>query len=68
MSALGDAINDASDRLEEARENYRKTDTNLPLNEAENRLRPFGLKSPESDVEQELADAKIELKRLRSLM
>ena len=64
---LEDSINDAAERLEYAREAYREADTDLSLDEAENRLRPFGLRSPETEVEQELADAKLELKRLRSL-
>lgn len=69
MSAkLENSINDASERLEYAREAYREADTDLSLEEAENQLRPFGLRSPKTDVERELADAKLELKRLRSLL
>jgi len=69
MANLHKDINEASNRLQNAREAYRESDkTDRPIEQAEEMLRPFGLTDPELEVERELADAKVELKRLRSLL
>lgn len=65
MGSFDDAINDASERLEQARKAYRKADTNLSLEEVESRLN--NLREPQSDLERELVEAKEELEYLRSM-